>query len=70
MKVMTIRLEDDDAEGTLQVITETPSSYQNRGFIWGRNIGEIDNYSEAAAEVRNHLLGVIASINWKSWIEK
>lgn len=68
MKVMTIHL--DDEGDTLRVITDTPSTHYDRGFTWGHQIGEIDGYTEAADEVRNHLLGVIADVNWKSWIEK
>jgi len=68
MKVMTIHLEDDG--DTLRVITNTPNHHLDRGFTWGRKIGEIDSYPEAADEIRNHLLGVIADVNWKSWIER
>ena len=68
MKVMEIRLEDDG--NRIGVITETNNYRLDFGILWGRQIGEVESDSEAAEAIRNHLLGVIADINWQKQLAR
>lgn len=68
MKVMTIYLFDTGDQ--LRCVTMSAGMCKDMGWDWGRAIGEIDGYSEAADAVRNHLLGCIADIDWRSRIER
>jgi len=54
----------------LRVKTETENETLDRGWDWGREIGQLESDIEAADEIRNHLLGVIADIDWKKMIQK
>ena len=54
----------------LRVKTETEQETIDRGWDWGSEIGQLESYSEAADELRNHLLGVIADLNWQKMIKR
>ncbi len=70
MEVMSIRFEKDswnpEDEDLFQVVTETPHTHEARVF----SFSELDGYPETARAVRNHLLGVIASIDWQSRLKE
>jgi len=68
MKVMEIRLEDDGDR--IAVMTQTPHTYLDFGIIWGRSCSEVETNSEAADAIRNHLLGVIADVDWQKQLER
>lgn len=68
MKVMEIRLEDDGER--IAVITDTGNSHLDFGILWGNRIGEVESESEAVKTIRNHLLGVIADIDWQKQLRR
>ena len=69
MKAITIHLFDTGDQ--LRCVTMTSGCHMDKGWDWGREeIHQLDGYSEATEAVRNHLLGVIADIDWRSRIEK
>ncbi len=68
MKVLTIYITSDNDQ--VRVISETENTHRDSGFDWGRGVHEMDGYSEAADTIRNHLLGVIADIDWRKVIER
>lgn len=69
MKAMTIYLVDTGDQ--LRCITFTRGLCKDKGWDWGsEEIHQLESYSEAAEAVRNHLLGCIADIDWRSRIEK
>ena len=68
MKAMTIYLFDTGDQ--IRCITFSSGMCRDMGWDWGCSIGEIDGYSEASEAVRNHILGCIASIDWRNKIER
>ncbi len=68
MKVMEIRLEDDGER--IAVITDTNNYHLDYGILWGGQIGDVLTDSEAAKTIRNHLLGVIADIDWQKQLNR
>jgi len=67
MKAMTIYLFDTGDQ--IRCVTFGRGKCHDMGWDWGRATGQVDGYSEAAEAVRNHLLGVIADVDWRSKIE-
>lgn len=68
MKVMEIRLEDNGEK--IAVITDTKNVHYDFGILWGRQTGDVESNSEAAKAIRNHLLGVIADVDWQKQLER
>ena len=62
MEVMRIYLEDKDDQ--LRVITDTKNLHCDCGMDFE------EGYPEVAKLTRNHLLGVIADMDWGKWIQR
>jgi len=63
MEVLKITLKESK-DNQLRIITESPTTKYDYDIDFN------DGYPEVAMLTRNHLLGVIASINWSKWVER
>lgn len=68
VKVLTVYIEDTGDQ--LRVITDTPNYHKDSGYNWDGSSPYMDGESAAADTIRNHVLGVVADLNWQSWVYK
>jgi hypothetical protein len=63
MEVLKIVLRENE-DNQLRIITESPNVCYDHGIDFD------EGYPEVAQLTRNHLLGVIADMDWDKWIRR